>query len=164
MSLFQNYNWITQKDRYKAMIESAPNHRDGGAKGRGIREHCRWWHEVGSQSPGSVVSDRNKVFFKFSLQAGLGREEACQIACFDLAGLVLDIFECYLSGRKVETDAGGGSHRVLTVCHVSFAPFAWRPGVTCPRQIAGAEYLEAMVRPGKVCPRVGSGATGAFAY
>ena len=32
------------------------------------------------------------------------------------------------------------------------APFAWRTGVTCPRHVAGAEYLEAMVRPGVVLP------------
>ena len=64
----------------------------------------------------------------------------------------LDLLEGWLPGRKVETDAGGGGHRVPTVIQISFAPFAWRTGVTCPRQIAGAEYLEAMVRPGVVLP------------
>jgi hypothetical protein len=47
---------------------------------------------------------------------------------------------------------------------ISFAPFAWRTGVTSSRQLAGAEYLDAMVRPGNKYPQVGSGATGVLAY
>jgi len=63
-----------------------------------------------------------------------------------------------------ETEAGGGRHRLLSALRIGFAPFAWRTGVTCSRQIAGAEYLGAMVRAGKEYPRVGSGATGVLAY
>jgi hypothetical protein len=76
----------------------------------------------------------------------------------------LDLLECWLPGRKVETDAGGGRHRLQIVFQICFAPFAWRTGMTCSRQVAGAEYLEAMVRPGNEYPQVGSGATGVLAY
>lgn len=62
-------------------------------------------------------------------------------------------FECWRLGRLVETEAGGGRHRLLTALRIGFAPFAWLTGVTSPRQVAGAEYLEAMVRPGVVLPR-----------
>ena len=76
----------------------------------------------------------------------------------------LDLLECWLPGRKVETDAGGGRHRLQIVFQICLAPFAWRTGMTCSRQVAGAEYLEVMVRPGNEYPRVGSGATGVLAY
>ena len=80
----------------------------------------------------------------------------CQVEGFDLARLILDILECRLPGRKVETGAGGGSHWVPIVFQTGFTPFAWRTGVTCPRLFAGAEYLEAMVRPGVISPgRIG---------
>jgi len=62
-------------------------------------------------------------------------------------------FECWRPGRMAETEAGGGRHRLLTALRIGFAPFAWLTGVTSPRQVAGAEYLEAMVRPGVVLPR-----------
>ena len=77
----------------------------------------------------------------------------CQVECFDLAGLFLGLAGCWLPGRKVETGAGGGSYRLSDGFRPDDAPFAWRTGVTCSRQIAGAEYLEAMVRPGVVLPR-----------
>ena len=32
------------------------------------------------------------------------------------------------SGTKVETGAGGGSHRVQIVFQIGFAPVAWRTG------------------------------------
>lgn len=108
---------------------------------------------MGSFEMVPVVSDRNKVFFCFFLKAGFGREDACQIGSFDLAGLVLDLLKCRLPGGKMEMGAGGGRHRLPIVLRTGFAPFAWRTGVTSSRQLAGAEYLCAMVRPGVVLPR-----------
>jgi hypothetical protein len=85
------------------------------------------------------------------------RKDACQIGSFDLTGLFLDLLECRLPGRKVETGAGGGSHRLQIVFQIALAPVPWRTGVTSSRQLAGAEYLDAMVRLGNEYPRVGSG-------
>jgi hypothetical protein len=63
-------------------------------------------------SGASSIRFKQGVFLIF-LKAGFGRENACQVGSFDLAGLFLDLLGCWLPGRKVETGAGGGSHRVL---------------------------------------------------
>ena len=42
---------------------------------------------------------------------GLGTG-ACQVKWFDLAGLVPDLAECWLTGRKLETGLSGDSHRL----------------------------------------------------
>ena len=112
-----------------------------------------WGQEIGVSGNGTSSIRSKQGVFLFFLKAGFGREDACQIGSFDLAGLVLDLLKCRLPGGKMEMGAGGGRHRLPIVLRTGFAPFAWRTGVTSSRQLAGAEYLCAMVRPGVVLPR-----------
>ena len=140
------------RNQFCAPIDASPYLRDlGSALENGVtRQPLR---KLGSEKIG-VSSIRSKQgVFLFFLKAGFGREDACQIGSFDLAGLVLDLLKCRLPGGKMEMGAGGGRHRLPIVLRTGFAPFAWRTGVTSSRQLAGAEYLCAMVRPGVVLPR-----------
>lgn len=138
----------------KWILWPASNDSSEGAevntRGRVCSRPPKW----GQDPQNGVSSIRSKQgVFLFFLKAGFGREDACQIGSFDLAGLVLDLLKCRLPGGKMETGAGGGRHRLPIVLRTGFAPFAWRTGVTSSRQLAGAEYLCAMVRPGVVLPR-----------